>query len=142
PAAAARFLQSHPEEVKDPTGREPRPQRIASAAKLWALRDPSAALEWADKLDGADRRAALTAMPGALVKSVLSNPKEALSVIDKLPGADRAQALAGMIDAWAEIDPRAAAEFSRSRPEATALDEVIARQWAKRDVEAALSWAK
>jgi RNA polymerase sigma-70 factor (ECF subfamily) len=142
PSAAGRFLLSHPEEIPQPSGRGLRFQWIASTAKHWALRDPSAALEWAEKLEGADRTAALKAMPGALVKSIISNPKEALSVVNRLPEAARAEALLQIIEAWAELDPRAAADFTRTRTDRAALDEQIARQWAKRDFEAAFSWAK
>ncbi|HVR86880.1 MAG TPA: sigma-70 family RNA polymerase sigma factor [Planctomycetota bacterium] len=142
PQAAGFFLQSHPADNPQPTGREMRFEWISRTAKLWALRDPSAALEWAEKLQGADRTAALTALPGALVKSIISNPKEALSVIDKLPVAQRAEALSQLMEAWAEVDPRAAADFARSRPDAAALDEAIARQWAKRDFAASFAWAK
>lgn len=143
PAAAARFLQGLPEGPKDRAGVSLRTTQLARAAKLWAMRDPSAALEWAEKLGGAERTGVLAALPGGLVKSIISNPREALSVIERLPEADRPQAICQLVDDWAETDPRGAADFARSRPElATKLDEIIALQWAKKDFQAAFTWAK
>jgi hypothetical protein len=144
PAAAARFLQTLPVgETKDLATRQSRTMMTADLGKLWAVRDPSAALEWAERLEGDERTTTLIAMSGALVKSIISNPIEALSVIDKLPASRRQEALCGVVEAWADIDPRAAAEFARSRPESTpALDEVIARRWANRDLAASVAWTK
>jgi RNA polymerase sigma-70 factor (ECF subfamily) len=137
PASAVQYLQKLPPSTI-------RTGSLPGLGKLWAMRDPSAALEWAEKLpEGDDRTEVLVQMTGGLVKSVISNPKEALSIIDKLPEARRPEAVAGVVDAWAEIDAAAAAVFARSRPGETAkLDEIIARKWARWDVEAAFSWAR
>lgn len=143
PPAAVRFLQSHPiEGPADSNARQIRTGMISGLAATWATRDPSAALEWAEKLEGAERTATLVAISGSLVKSIISDPKEALAVMDKIPEPNRAEALGLLVDSWAEIDPRAAAEFAHSRPDAANLDEVIARKWAKRDFPSSLAWAK
>jgi RNA polymerase sigma-70 factor (ECF subfamily) len=138
PASAARFLEA----LSGPA-RGGGSHWLPGVAKHWALRDPSAALEWAETLEGEERTVALMAVSEGLVKSIISNPKEALSVLDKLPASRREEALSGIVEAWTDIDPRAAAEFARSRPESAAtLDEVIARRWANRDLEAAIAWAR
>jgi hypothetical protein len=140
PAAVAAFLLRLPAvEGKE----NPREHMSAEVGRKWALRDPAAAVAWAEQFPKAEERtAALSAIGEALVKSVHADPTEALALVHKLPERDRKSAMAVIVSAWAELDYRAAASVAQSFSGGPVGTGAIARSWAARDVDGALAWSR
>lgn len=103
PVNAAKYFSENPNDFATMGGRGgPGGDNGAGViAREWAKLDPQAALDWAQGLDGRDKRSALVSVLGEMATS---DPAEAASVASGLEGDDRNRAYSEIAEKWAQSD--------------------------------------
>jgi RNA polymerase sigma factor (sigma-70 family) len=113
---------------------------LQEVAPRWGAADPVEALVWAQSQKAEHQAELIQAVLAGWVKSPQGNLAEARAMVGHLPEALRPKALQGVVLAWGEIDPPAAAAFALAESPDLIVD--VVGRWAKRDGAAALAWAR
>ena len=108
----------------------------------WALRDRRAARAWVDALPPSEERTGMTrAFASVLVQEA---PQEALDFMLTLAPSERRATAHWVFSAWAERDPRAAADAVATLDDAAIVESsarAVLEKWAHADPYAAFEWA-
>ncbi len=132
---ASQLLQSFP------AGRERR-QMLEHLANVWGRRNGQVAVEWAESLEGNDRRRALES---ALHGWSEEDPASAAQYVAELPTSEQNLHLVhAMAHRWAETDRTAAMEWGASQGDAAIRSRAmggVVSSWAETDPAAAANFA-
>ena len=124
-----------------PAGREHR-HILAHLAHVWGRRDGRAAVEWADSLEGTDRRRALES---ALHGWSEEDPASAAQYVAELPASEQNLHLVhAMAHRWAERDRPAAMAWGASQSDPAKRERAmggVVSSWADTDPAAAANFA-
>ena len=126
--------------IADPAARS---NAVNQVIRVWAERDPRAALDYVATLDAAARRDALN--NGLWQQVALADPELALDRIDTLPADLRAGIQQTALQTLAQKDPQAALARVAQMPRGEVrqqLLQTVARGFAEHDPDAALQWAR
>jgi hypothetical protein len=121
---------------------------VPQVAGTYARQDPRAALDWVARFQG--QAFYDEALGQAVLRAVESDPELVVSMLPGLPAALQESAIPDIAAAWAQRDPRAAANWlaglegpaasAASAGAESATDQVV-RNWMRRDLDAATQWA-
>jgi hypothetical protein len=119
-------------------------QLVATLASQWAMRDPSAAANWAANLpDTAARRKIL---PSLIASWARQSPPDAAGFVAGLPPDDvDDQALISVVSSWSRQDPRSASAWLSGLPDSSSKQRALAQIatiWAGSDPQAAETWLR
>lgn len=107
PVNAAKYYTENPNEFGGMgRGRGPRGDAGAEiVAREWAKLDPTAAMQWAEGLEGSER---VDAMVSVIGEVAATDPAKAATMAAGLEGSDQAQAYGEIAERWARDDFEAA----------------------------------
>lgn len=145
--SVSRIAQESPTEalarasnIADPAMRS---SAVSQAIRVWAQRDPRAALDYVATLDSAAQRDAFH--NGLWQQVALAEPELALDRIDTVPADLREGVEQTALQTLAQKDPQAAlarlAQVPRGQMRQQFL-QTVARSFAERDADGALAWAR
>ena len=115
----------------------------SAALRALARTAPDEAFAHLATLDSASRQ--LGALGGTLIDLARADPERLLAAVAGLPADARRPAESAALQQLSERDPLAAVRYveqMRAGPERDQMTQVIARNYGKRDAEAALAWAR
>ncbi|HSC15403.1 MAG TPA: hypothetical protein VLI71_09820, partial [Gammaproteobacteria bacterium] len=115
----------------------------SAALRALARTSPDEAFAHFARLDGASRQ--LGALGGTLIDLARADPQRLLAAVAGLPADARRPAESAALQQLSERDPLAAVRYveqMRAGPERDQMTQIVARNYGKRDAEAALAWAR
>ena len=127
--------------VKNLDNAEERSDLVGKIAESWGRQTPSAALEWAQSLEGKEQQRAIEEVLDGWAQT---SPAEAASYIDQLPDDGKTdRQITQVAREWGRRDPAQAAAWLGAQPEGDGKRESIGEviwNWTTTDPTAASTW--
>jgi hypothetical protein len=114
---------------------------LTAAVTGWAQQAPQEAADWVLKLEPSSRRS--DALTAALDGLAAKDPPAAVALAGQLPQRERGSALQRSLVRWADKDLPSAMQYLERLPDSPMRDLTIvdiARGYAERDLDAAITW--